>query len=84
MFHYSNFGQFGEDLRRFADINGYVPQQGDAVDDLTYPKGWFDDADATPEEIEEEWQDFVQEAVAATKEAERAVEAWRVGSGLSP
>jgi len=77
MFHYNNFGGFGNQLKRFADLAGYVPEEGDELGRFGYPNGWFDDAESTPDEIEDEWREYVAAAVSATQAAEAELEDWR-------
>ena len=67
MFHLSNFGKFGEGLKRFADVNGCVPESGDRLDHMAYPN--------TPED----WEEFVGHAVEATVAAQKQVTAWQEG-----
>lgn len=79
-FHKSNFGSFGENLP--CDLNGYVPELGDCPDDFSFDhdnfsldydqhgngyEGYADDA----------WDEFVLAAVAATEEAQAALDEWR-------
>jgi len=91
MFHHTNFGQFGTELQRFADINGYVPESGDKLESFDFPSGWFDavwlemggvdpDDDEAPEVIDEAWNDHVAEAVQATKMASEALSEWQEAS----
>ena len=68
-YYIGNFGAFGGALADFADLNGYVPQMGDAPDDLQW--------DAMVEWSDDSWQEFVKDAVAATAAAEAALNEWR-------
>ena len=88
MFHHTNFGQFGETLKRFADLDGYVPQDGDDLERFRYPSGWFDsewlraggddpESDEAAELISEAWEDHVAEAVQATERAAQALSEWQ-------
>lgn len=72
-FHYSNFGSFGGKLKRFADLNGYVPQEGDSHENMTW--------DAMTEWDDDSWDSHVAEAVAATAAAEKELDAWRAENG---
>ena len=78
MFHISNFGKFADGLKPFADINGYVPHPGDSLDKMAYGPGFHPEA----------WEEFRQQAVAATSEASHALQAWqetpRRGPGRPP
>jgi len=88
MFHVSNFGSFGHHLRRFADLEGYVPEDGDDLSMFDFPRGWFDadwlqaggddpDGDEAELLIDEAWREHVAAAVEATAEAERALAKWQ-------
>lgn len=79
MFHYTNFGSYGEQLKKYADMDGYVPESGDELSQFTFASGLFDDGDC--EAIEDAWFDFVAEAVSATCDAEKALIAWRQEEG---
>lgn len=75
MFHFSNYGQFGMPLQRYADLNGYVPEQGDKLQDFVFPTGWFDSEDE--DFNQEDWEGFIEAAVEATTVAERKLQDWR-------
>ena len=70
MFHYSNFGKFGEDLKKYADLDGYVPECQDDIEEMDWPEGWEDGLD------ESEYE-FVQEAIYETKCAVLNLWRWR-------
>lgn len=72
-FHITNLGSAGESLKKYADYDGYIPEEGDSSEDFTYPG--CDEEDYL---CNEGWEDFVKEAVEATKEAEKAIEKWRI------
>lgn len=66
MYHITNFGGFAQQIARYADIDGFVPEAGDAHEDMRWDSsgpGWDDD----------QWADYVDEAVAATEKASDAV-----------
>lgn len=67
-FHMNNLGSFGANLYQWADLDGYVPQEGDTPDQFSYEDGDFDP---------DEWRIWVEQAVTATKRAEEALERWR-------
>lgn len=67
-YHYSNFGQFSDYVVQYADLNGYVPEAGDDPENFTWPHEGYEG---------DEWEDFVQQAIAATEEAEEALKEWR-------
>jgi len=72
MFHHTNIGRYGEALKRYADLHGYVPEDGDELGAFSYASGWFD------EEVNgEEWEQHVSEAVSATAEAKKAITEWQ-------
>lgn len=82
MFHKSNFGSFGESLP--CDLNGFVPQEGDDVEQFSFDHDEFtQDFDRHGNGYEgaadDAWEEFVARAVAATAEAEAALKAWREG-----
>ena len=70
-YHVSNYGSFAGDLRRFADLDGYVPEPGDSHDDLDWDSAteWTDDA----------WREHVAGAETARKAAAAELAAWRDG-----
>lgn len=75
MFHISNLGKYGDLVRRYADIDGYVPQRGDLYEDFNYP---------VPNDFDNEdyWEEWVEEAERATEKAERGVSRWQRGASL--
>ena len=68
-YHVTNFGSFSGNLKRYADTRGFIPEPGDKIDEMAYPGDW----DFT----EEEWEEFVAEAAAATRRAQVELDAWR-------
>jgi hypothetical protein len=76
MFHKSNYGLFGSHLP--CDIDGYVPEADDAVDDFTLDHGSAESDPGYAEWWEEEgfpaWRD---EAIAATARASDALTKWQ-------
>jgi hypothetical protein len=71
-FHISNLGFAGSIVRRFADLEGYVPQFGDKPHQFRWCDNW------TPEE--EEWKGFVEQAEAAAQTAEVQIAKWQQNS----
>lgn len=70
-FHFSNFGQFSNEIKEYADLDGHVPEAGD---------DWFSFRwDAAIRWTKDAWQEHVEGAVRATVRAERALDAWREG-----
>ena len=70
-FHFSKLGRFSHNIKRFADMNGLVPEAGAKREDFVYVTGYHGDFTA------ESWEDFVNEAVAATKHATEASAKWQ-------
>ena len=64
-----NFGIFGGNLGKFADMNGFIPQTGDDLNDFNFPGDW--------EWEDGEWEEFVAEASVAITQAENALAEWR-------
>lgn len=72
-YHISNLGSFAgsagnpEDPAHYADLDGFVPQDGDGRDEFVY------DGDAASNGHVQgiEWDEWVQQAVEATARAER-------------
>ncbi len=82
MFHYTNFGSFGNDLKRLADMDGYVPEEGDNPEDFNFPHDHFlrdfdDNEDGYEGYAMEKWEAHTHKAIEATREASAALEAWR-------
>ena len=68
--HISYFGRFNNNLNTFEDLNGFIPELGDQVEDFTYE---------VPNDFSIPclWEEFVSDAVEATKEAETGIQEWR-------
>ena len=69
-YHVTNLGSFGNIVRSYADIDGYVPEAGDHMEDFTYPTGG-DDFDT------DTWAEWVADAITHTALAEQQIEEWR-------
>ncbi len=52
-----------------ASLNGFVPEAGDSHEDMEW--------DAMTDWDDNSWDDFVAEAVAATKAAQKELSAWQ-------
>jgi len=82
--HISNFGRMIAKLEQFADIHGFIPERGDKKEEFYYRTGaaWdetgFEAAGLQYDEVEAEaaWREWVEEAIAETEQASRAVAAW--------
>lgn len=73
MFHYSNFGKFGDNLKKYADLDGFVPECHSDLAEMNWPEGWDDDL------TEDEWE-FVEEAIFETRHAE--LNLWRFNNEI--
>lgn len=51
MFHISTLGAFGHSLRRFADLEGYVPELGDSPNSFRW--------DRSVDWNQESWSEFL-------------------------
>jgi hypothetical protein len=71
-YHLTHLGRYGETVREYADLDGYVPQEGDTAADMHYPTPLCHDL-----EDPEQWEVFLAAAIAATAEAEQAIAAWQ-------
>jgi hypothetical protein len=67
VYHLSKLGKYAQHVAAYADLNGFVPERGDARDGFTYP-------DAQPIG---DWGEFVSNAIAAAIAAEADLEADR-------
>jgi hypothetical protein len=65
MFHKSNLGKFGDTLP--CDRNGFVPEAGD----------WFGKFDFGGDLDADDFDDFLNDAIDATADAEVALAEWR-------
>ena len=69
MFHYTKLDMFCNDIKDYADADGYVPEAEDVVQDFSYPDKEFKDLHA--------WNEYIQACVIATQTAEAKLDAWR-------
>ena len=72
MFHKSNFGMFASQVEYYADQNGYVPETDEDFASLTYD----DPGNCLRDDLAYRAA-FLEDAQAATEEANRQVEEWR-------
>ena len=71
-YHISDLGTFRHHAQPIADLTGFVPQAGDRREDFGY-NGTYD-----PHYVGDvPWDEFVQSAVEATRDAENDAQAWR-------
>ena len=80
--HVSNFGQFSSGLDVLADVEGYVPEAGDAAEMFAWGHDDFEvDVDRHGDGYEgraaEMWRTHLAECATAIAGAEAAVSAWR-------
>ncbi len=70
MFHFSKFGIFSEELKKYADQDGYVPEQNDIPEDFNFsPDNALNDS--------QQWKQYVQDAVYRTTLAQQKLEQWQ-------
>lgn len=67
MIHITNFGSCGKDLERRADLNGFIPEPNDVLEDFRFPF----------EMNEEEFEQYKEEAWEMVQEASEALDEWR-------
>jgi hypothetical protein len=82
MYHYTNLGAFSPTVEPFTDMDGMVPELGDALNDFAYPAGMPWDPisstdEVTPEEQVREWCAWVDEAIRATGVASQRLADWQ-------
>lgn len=66
-YHLNNLGTYADHVRPFADIDGYVPQDGDAPEDFRWDGG----------EPPHDWEEHVAGAVKATRIANASISRWQ-------
>lgn len=85
-YHHTTFGQFGRELERLADIDGYVHTTAAAWMDAPYDWGTDapDEGNDSPEEladkrryISDACEELAEKSRIAIKEAESALQEWR-------
>lgn len=64
-FHKSSLGKFGEGIP--CDRDGYVPEEGDEFSDFDFG-GYLE---------EDDWEEFLEDAIFCTNEALSDLEDWR-------
>lgn len=69
MFHYTELDMFCDDVKKFADADGYVPEMEDICQDFTYPDEQFRDL--------KNWAQHIENSVHATQAAQQKLTAWR-------
>jgi hypothetical protein len=69
MFHYTKLDMFCNDVVKFADADGYVPEAEDICQDFSYPEAQFNSL--------KNWTQHIKNSVNATHSAEKKLIAWR-------
>ena len=69
MFHYTKLDMFCSDLKKYADADGYVPEEADVAEDFSYPDSQFNSLQS--------WTRHIKESVHATHSAQKKLHAWR-------
>lgn len=69
MFHYTELDMFCNDVKRFADADGYVPEAEDICQDFSYPEAQFRNLSS--------WSEHIQSSVHATRTAQQKLLAWK-------
>ena len=69
MFHYTELDMFCNDVKRFADADGYVPEAEDICQDFSYPDKQFRNLST--------WSKHIQNSVQATRTAQQKLMAWK-------
>ena len=69
MFHYTKLDMFCNDVKRYADADGYVPEATDLNQDFSYPEKQFKDLKS--------WGKHIADSVHATRSAKQKLQAWR-------
>lgn len=75
--HITVFGSFGDPLKPFADMDGYIPERGDHPASFSYPGGWFGDHHGLSDYDTDEWEFFVGAAEKWLALVESRVAEWR-------
>ena len=73
-FHYAIYDSFGERLKKYADINGYVPEPGDAFENFSYLNGRFRNTDMSCNTFL--WRMHTTKALCATLRVQHEMETW--------
>jgi hypothetical protein len=68
MFHYTKLDMFCNDVKIYADADGYVPEAEDISQDFTYPDKEF--------KTLKNWSQHIKDSVHATRSAQQKLHAW--------
>lgn len=69
MYHYTKLDIFCDDVKRYADADGYVPEEEDVFQDFSYPEEQFKDLNR--------WTSHIRNSVHATRSAQQKLLAWK-------
>ena len=69
MFHYTKLDLFCNDVKIYADADGYVPEAEDICLDFSYPEEKFKNLN--------NWTQHIKNSVHATRSAQQKLHAWR-------
>jgi hypothetical protein len=69
MFHYTELDMFCNDVKKYADADGYVPEAHDLFQDFAYPEEQFNNLKS--------WAKHIENSVHATRSARQKLHAWR-------
>jgi len=68
MYHYTKLDLFCNDVKQYADADGYVPEAEDIFQDFSYPQEQFKDLN--------NWTQHIQRSIHATRSAQQKLHAW--------
>ncbi len=69
MFHYTKLDIFCNDVKQYADSDGYVPEAQDIFQEFSYPEEKFKSLDS--------WTAHISSSVHATQSAQQKLYAWQ-------
>ncbi|MCN4143796.1 MAG: hypothetical protein LC437_01575 [Thiohalomonas sp.] len=69
MYHYSKLDIFCDDVKKYADADGYLPEAEDFFQYFSYPEAQFKDLN--------NWTRHIQNSVHATHSAQQKLHAWQ-------
>lgn len=69
-FHYKHFGSFGNNIKKYADRQGFVPEAGDKLEDFNFIK---------PMKFSnnEQWEQFIEEAATVSSSSLGELNDWQ-------
>ena len=80
--HISVYGSFKHRVEFYADLDGFIPEAGDSAGQFRYhgTQPWEEDEDLnppTPDDAAMLWNEWVNDAVDAARDANTGVAEWR-------